>query len=323
MGDFETFSKGWKKLFAVRDDEQLREIFDGIDKSKDGKISFLEWAEGIRLSNINELARSCLEQGPMYKAALDDEEVQLYRNLIGRVFKILDLAEELQVRVMVDAEWVDIQPAIDHIVLFLQRKYNAGERPIVFQTYQTYLKGMHNSVLRDLERAKQENYHFGAKVVRGAYMVSEREKARQRGLESPICDTYDATEANYHASINSILEHNAGSSSFKGSESESEIVIASHNQESIEFTVRRMEELGKGPGRVYFGQLMGMADHLTFTLARNGYKAYKYVPYGPIDEVVPYLIRRTQENSAILGSPGVQEERGMVRKELRRRLLPF
>jgi len=321
--DFETFSKGWKQLFAVRDDEQLREIFDGIDKSKDGKITFLEWAEGIRLSNINELARSCLEQGPMYKAALDDEEVQLYRNLIDRVIKILDLAQELQVRVMVDAEWVDIQPAIDHIVLFLQRKYNAGERPIVFQTYQTYLKGMHNSVLRDLERAKQENYHFGAKVVRGAYMVSEREKARQRGVESPICDTYEATEANYHASINSILEHNAGSSSSQGSEGESEVVIASHNQGSIEFVVRRMEELGKGQERVYFGQLMGMADHLTFTLARNGYKAYKYMPYRPIDEVVPYLIRRTQENSAILGSPGVQEERGMVRKELRRRILRF
>merc|ERR1719499_2356906 len=272
---------------------------------------------------INELARSCLNEGPMYKAALNDEELVLYWNLVKRVMKIMDLAQELGVRVMVDAEWTDIQPAIDHLVLSLQRKYNAGERPIVFQTYQTYLKGMHNSVLRDLHRSKNEGWHFGAKVVRGAYMVSEREKAQKRGLESPICDTYEATEANYHASINSILEHNAGSSSLNGAEAEGEIVIASHNRGSIEFTVQRMAELGRQPGRVYFGQLLGMADHLTFTLAGQGYKAYKYVPYGPIDEVVPYLIRRTQENSAILGSPGVQEERGMVQKELRRRVLHF
>merc|ERR1711972_327070 len=107
-----------------------------------------------------------------------------------------------------------------------------------------------------------------------------------------------------------------------GKDAEAELVVASHNRGSIELVIRRMEELSKDQSRVYFGQLMGMADHLTFTLAKNNYKAYKYVPYGPIDEVVPYLIRRTQENSAILGSPGVQEERNMVGHELRRRILP-
>jgi len=318
--DVETFSQGWKKFFAVRDDEHLREIFDDMAAGRGGKISFEEWSEGIRLSNINEIARSCLNKGPMYQAALNEEELQLYNNLIGRVQKIMDLAQEMGVRVMVDAEWTDIQPAIDHLVVFLQRKYNSGDRPIVFQTYQTYLKGMHNSVLRDLRRSQREGYHFGGKVVRGAYMVSEREKARVRGLESPICETYEATEANYHSCIDSILEHNPGSTSSEGANAEAEIVVASHCKDSIEHTVRRMGELGRQPDRVYFGQLLGMADHLTFTLAGSGYKAYKYVPYGPIDEVVPYLIRRTQENSAILGSPAVQEERGMVQQELRRRL---
>lgn len=91
----------------------------------------------------------------------------------------------------------------------------------------------------------------------------------------------------------------------------------------MELVIRRVEELGKDKGTIYFGQLLGMADHLTFTLANNGYKAYKYVPYGPIDEVVPYLIRRTQENSTLLGSAGVQEERKMVGRELRRRVLRF
>eukprot|EP00420_Gonyaulax_spinifera_P022505 CAMPEP_0197908456 /NCGR_PEP_ID=MMETSP1439-20131203/66864_1 /TAXON_ID=66791 /ORGANISM="Gonyaulax spinifera, Strain CCMP409" /LENGTH=125 /DNA_ID=CAMNT_0043529949 /DNA_START=1 /DNA_END=374 /DNA_ORIENTATION=+ len=104
-----------------------------------------------------------------------------------------------------------------------------------------------------------------------------------------------------------------------GKEAPAELLVASHNRGSIEFTLQRMEELNTDRGLVYFGQLLGMADHLTYGLGTNGYKAYKYVPYGPIDEVVPYLIRRTQENSAILGSPGVQEERQMVRQELKRR----
>jgi len=249
---------------------------------------------------------------------LDDTELELYWNLISRVKKILDEAQRLGVRVMIDAEWIDIQPAIDHIVLHLQRIYNRNDHPLVFQTYQTYLKGMHSNVLQDLQRSWREGWCFGAKVVRGAYMVSEREKAHNRGLPSPVCDNYEATEENFHTVINAILEHKHGQQ-----QTQSEILVASHNQRSIEYTLQRVQDLGIDKSKIHFGQLLGMADHLTFTLGTNGYKAYKYVPYGPIDEVVPYLIRRTQENSTLLGSPGVQEERRMVMRELRRRLLRF
>mmetsp|Transcript_105858 Transcript_105858/g.309644 ORF Transcript_105858/g.309644 Transcript_105858/m.309644 type:complete len:613 (-) Transcript_105858:83-1921(-) len=328
--DFETFSTGWRKLFRVKDDEELREIFRRLDTDQDGVITFAEWAESMPLLGINELCRSCLEEGPLYKAALNEEEAQLYENLCSRVRRIMDLAQELGVRVMIDAEWLDIQPAIDHLVVFLQRIYNRGDRPVVFQTYQTYLKGMHGSVLRDLERSKREGWYFGAKVVRGAYMVSEREKALQRGRESPICETYEDTEANFHAAIDSILAHNteaseqaSASAAGPGAAAEGEVLIASHSRGSIEHALKRMGELRKDRSLVHFGQLLGMADHLTFTLGVNGYKAYKYVPYGPIDEVVPYLIRRTQENSTLLGSPGVQEERRMVSREVRRRLFKF
>merc|ERR1719512_704934 len=166
-------------------------------------------------------------------------------------------------------------------------------------------------------------------------MVSEREKARQRDVQSPICETFDDTEANFHAAIDSILSHNSpatqtgshcpspGQQEGPGREAPAELLVASHNRASIEFTLRRMEELQTDRGLVYFGQLLGMADHITYGLGTSGYKAYKYVPYGPIDEVVPYLIRRTQENSTILGSPGVQEERSMVSREVRRRLSPL
>merc|ERR1740116_477855 len=128
--------------------------------------------------------------------------------MIKRTFKILDLAHKLGVRVMVDAEWMDIQPAIDHIVHHLQRKYNRDGRPVVFNTYQTYLKGMDAKVKRDL--------------VRGAYMVSERKKAHQRDVDSPVCDTYEDTEANYHRAVDACLMH-------KGPNGEAEVLVASHN----------------------------------------------------------------------------------------------
>mmetsp|Transcript_83989 Transcript_83989/g.175691 ORF Transcript_83989/g.175691 Transcript_83989/m.175691 type:complete len:601 (-) Transcript_83989:495-2297(-) len=323
--DWDTFKNNWPRLFTVQDEATLKAIFEDIDKDRDGSINYLEWSEGIRLSHINEMARSCINPGPLYHSALNEEEQRLYFNLCNRMERIMDLAEKEGVRVMVDAEWTAIQPAIDHLVLFLQRKYNRGETPIVFQTYQTYLKGMHDKVVRDLARSKKEGWSFGAKVVRGAYMVSEREKAAKKGVESPICDTYEETEENYHKTIDSILSHNVGATgNAVGKDTQGEILVASHNRDTMEFVTRRCTELSKDKSKgIYFGQLMGMADHLTFTLASHGFKAYKYVPYGPIDEVVPYLIRRTQENSAILGSPGVQEERSMVGQELRRRISPF
>lgn len=330
--DYEAFSKGWRENFVVESEEELRKKFEALDVFKDGMVSYMEWSNGIRLSEINSLVRTCTEEGPLFRAALDDEEVELYMNMIGRVTKIMDLAKELKVRVMIDAEWMDIQPAIDHIVLFLQRMYNMGDQPIVFQTYQTYLKGMEKSVMLDLKRSRREGWRFGAKVVRGAYMVSERRKAGERNVESPINESYEDTEAEFHATLDAILAHTAleqappllpGHVEGPGRTAGAEVLVASHNRLSVERTLRKVEEFDFNRQHVYFGQLLGMADHLTFTLGANGYKAYKYVPYGPIDEVVPYLIRRTQENSAILGSEGVQEERRMVRQELRRRMNPL
>eukprot|EP00930_Biecheleria_cincta_P023757 TRINITY_DN170_c0_g1_i8.p1 TRINITY_DN170_c0_g1~~TRINITY_DN170_c0_g1_i8.p1 ORF type:complete len:570 (-),score=106.08 TRINITY_DN170_c0_g1_i8:216-1925(-) len=311
--DYDTFKKSWTRFFAVESEEELRAAFLEIDTLHDDLIMYHEWSTSLKLSEINTLVRTCRHQGPLYRAALDAEEVQLYHNMIARVKGILSLAQELKVRVMIDAEWCDIQPAIDHIVLFQQREFNVNvDHPLVFNTYQTYLKGMNTKVLRDIERSEREGWKFGAKVVRGAYMVSEREKAEKRGVESPICENYEETQENFHNAIDMILGR-----------PDTEILVATHNRESVERTLQKMAELDVEPGRVGFGQLLGMADHLTFTLGQHGYRAYKYVPYGPIDEVVPYLIRRTQENSSILGSPGVQEERHMIGREVRRRVLRF
>jgi proline dehydrogenase len=332
--EYPAFRDGWKHFFVTTDEAEIRKKFDAIDRDQDGLITYMEWADFARLSEINALVRSCTDEGPLFHAALNEEELTLYQNLVGRVKKILDLAESLGVRVMVDAEWTDIQPAIDHMVLFLQRIYNRGDQPIVFNTYQTYLKNMHDKVVRDLERSRGEGWRFGAKLVRGAYMVSEREKAKQRGVESPVNENYEETDREFNASLDAILAHTSldpakvpallpGQEDGPGRTAGAEVLVASHNRNSIERALEKMKEFKTNRDNVYFGQLLGMADHLTFTLGANGYKAYKYVPYGPIGEVMPYLIRRTQENSSILGSSGVQEERKMVSDELKRRLNPF
>jgi len=245
---FDAFSKGWKRAFVVNSDDELREMFDAIDLDKDGLIDYIDWLNSVRLSEINALCRGCKDKGPLWRAALDEEEVMLYTNMINRVQKIMDLAQDLKVRVMVDAEWMDIQPAIDHVVLFLQRKYNHGDEPIVFATYQTYLKGMESSVRRDLERSRREGWRFGAKIVRGAYMVSERKKAADRGLESPICESYEDTESEFHASIDAVLAHTAlehapklqpGCTDGPGRTAGAEVLVASHNRSPSNERLRR------------------------------------------------------------------------------------
>lgn len=227
-----------------------------------------------------------------------------------RVEKIADYAAKKQVRLMIDAEQTYFQPAIDHIVLDLQRRYNK-EFPTIFNTYQCYLKDCFPRVQNDLVRAHREGYYFAAKIVRGAYLIMERKRAEKMGYEDPIQPTLEDTHKNYHKVLDLVLQNNHLAN----------ILVASHNQESIEYAIRKMDlrNIDRKDGGVYFGQLLGMADNLTFNLGRNGYKAYKYVPYGPVQEVVPYLIRRAQENSNILG--GAQKERKMIGKELARRFL--
>lgn len=164
----------------------------------------------------------------------------------------------------------------------------------------------------DLERARREGYKFGCKLVRGAYMVLERKRAAELGMASPIWDTKEDTDACYNNAVHTLmpLVRDRGA----------EFMVASHNQASVEEAVAAMGEHGLPPtAPVYFGQLLGMSDHLSFILGANKYGAYKYVPFGGVDEVMPYLIRRAQENSDILG--GVGKETGMLRAELRRRLI--
>jgi proline dehydrogenase len=243
--------------------------------------------------------------GPFADAALSSEEVTLVENMYERIHTVASLAAEKDVRLMIDAEQTYFQPAIDHATLELQHKHNKVF-PTIFGTYQCYLKDTPSRVIADLDRARKYGYLFAAKIVRGAYMKIERDRAAAMGYPSPICDTLQDTHDSFHRVMQYILDSKNRN-----------LVVASHNQSSIEIALEYMRKNNIDPatGGVYFAQLLGMADHLTFSLGRNGYKAYKYVPYGPVHEVVPYLIRRAQENGDLIGG-SAHKEISMAKHEI-------
>lgn len=188
-----------------------------------------------------------------------------------------------------------------------------------------YTKSSQGRLELDYELAKRENYTFAAKLVRGAYMVSERKRAEEMGYVSPIHETLEDTHASYNGGVKFLLEklgqHQAATNSTVTCyNSPIVFMVASHNRDSVITTIEEMErnKITAKAGVVHFGQLFGMQDQLSYTLGLNGYSIYKYLPYGMIDEVIPYLLRRAQENSSVLG--GVAVERQLMWDELKGRM---
>jgi proline dehydrogenase len=292
----------------------ISQYFENWDKDGDGRVDYIEWTNGLKIEELHFLAaHSTVRSEKLSKAVLNEEERELLKKMKERVHSLAQLAKDLGVRLMIDAEHTYFQPAIDNITNELSKKYNkSGTFPAIFSTYQMYLKDSYHRLITDMDRAKKGNYKFAAKLVRGAYMVLERQYAADNGLPDPINDNIGITHDNYNRALTEAISRIS-----KGDDIE--IMIASHNQQSVELAVKTMTENNLPPSAgVYFGQLMGMSDHLTFALGSHGYKAYKYVPYGKVQEVMPYLIRRAQENSSALS--GAKTELYMTRQELTRRL---
>lgn len=287
--------------------------FDAIDVDHDGKIDYIEWTNGLPLDELHLLTQHCTTQGPLFASVLDEEERALYKRMRERIDSLVELAQLLGVRLMIDAEHTYFQPAIDNITIDLAKRFNkSGSFPVVFSTYQMYLKDSRHRLFTDMDRAKKGNYRFAAKLVRGAYMVLERQHAKDHGLSDPINENIEVTHNNYNTGVREAIRRIAAGDDV-------EIMIASHNQGSVEVALEAMQENKLPPSAgVYFGQLLGMSDHLTFSLGDKGYKAYKYVPYGKVNEVMPYLIRRAQENSDALS--GAKLELTMTKSELWRRI---
>merc|ERR1712117_802469 len=248
-----------------------------------------------------------------------DEEMQ-FRNMVHRLHKIFKYAKEQNVRVMVDAEQSYFQPAIHRLAVEMMRTYNT-ESAIVFNTQQCYLKKALKTVTLDLEQAKRQNFYYGAKLVRGAYMEQERARAKLLGYKDPINADYEATSAMYHSVLDECLTRIKSLKDAGDDPQKIGIMVASHNADTVRYGVRRMEELGLDPQErvLCFAQLLGMCDQITFPLGQSGYSVYKYVPYGPVNEVLPYLSRRANENGGLLTK--IAMEKSLLRKELLRRLL--
>ncbi|XP_036598097.1 proline dehydrogenase 1, mitochondrial-like isoform X2 [Trichosurus vulpecula] len=248
---------------------------------------------------------------PLLAHFTEEEDLQLKR-ILHRTEVLAKRAREVGVRLMMDAEQTYFQPAISHLTVELQRKFNT-EKPLIFGTHQCYLKDAYDNVSLDVELARREGWCFGTKLVRGAYMTQERDRAAALGYEDPINPTYEATSTMYHRCLSYVLEeikhHN-----------QANVMVASHNEDTVKFAIQRMREMGLHPSekKVSFGQLLSMCDHISFPLGQAGFPVYKYVPFGPVKEVLPYLSRRALENRGIM--KGVQRERKLMRTELKRRL---
>ena len=303
-----------KRHYFFDGDEMVSKYLEMLDPSNSGRVDLVNWSQHITPLHLSEITSSCKELGPLARASLSPEEVKLAQNLINRASKLGKEASKFGVRLLIDAEQTYVQPAISHIALDLQLKYNAKEkvdRAFIFNTYQMYLKGSLDRLKSDIERSNTLGYHFAAKLVRGAYMYSERERAENLGYENPIHETIEDTHESYDKAIQVVMHHRALGHN-------SEMLLGTHNEASVNHAVTMMNNLCLNRHGIYFAQLLGMADHLTYNLGEYGYKSYKYVPYGDVEEVMPYLVRRMEENGSLLRN--LDSELDMIQKEIGRRL---
>ncbi|CAG5125821.1 unnamed protein product [Candidula unifasciata] len=248
-------------------------------------------------------------------ADFPQERTEELKKGLQRLGKIQKALEDRDVIVLIDAEYMRINPALRLLSLCLMKVCNTGYAKI-FYTYQAYLKATRTNLQQDLTFATNNGFSFGVKLVRGAYMVAERQLAREMGYPDPVNETFELTSASYHSCLDLLLQHVAT----KGPPSRVRFMVASHNEDTIRYAMDRMNDLciPKDDPDVLFGQLYGMADHVSFTLGNQGYRVYKSVPYGPVQETLPYLARRAQENKAILVN--ARRERQLVAKALLDRL---
>ncbi len=242
------------------------------------------------------------------KVELTTSQKEEWQRVVQRFDDVCRLCFENNKKVMIDAEETWMQDAADHLVEDMMEKYNKVE-PIVWNTVQMYRTGRLEYMQQNLQRAKEKGYFIGYKIVRGAYMEKERERATAMNYPDPIQPTKDASDRNYNDGIDFVLANLDTVSGFFGT----------HNETSTELVMDKMKAKGleNGDNRIYFGQLYGMSDNITFYLADKKYNVAKYLPYGPVKDVVPYLTRRAQENTSVAGQTG--RELSLIQKELDRR----
>jgi proline dehydrogenase len=310
-----------KKAFLQKFPSQ-EEIFDRMDVTNSGKISLFD-LYGYFLS-VRDPSRPASNFLFDQVELLSSKEMQAVHALLVRVRKLASVASENSVTCMMDAEQTYLQPAIDFITIQVMSEFNL-KYAVLFNTYQAYLRDTRQRLNYHLKLSQlksssssKNGWFFGAKLVRGAYMVLERKRSQTLGLADPICYSIQETHESYNTCANDLFS--------VSSEIPVSFMAATHNISSIKMIAEKEMELrSRGvPINVSFGQLYGMCDYISYNLADAGCNVLKYVPYGPVQEVLPYLIRRAEENSDILsGEGGVKKELELLKQEILRRIRVF
>lgn len=303
-----------KKLHSILDysveGKEQEEQFDAAMNKKIGIIKFAGENKELAFAVFKPtgIGRFSIWEKVTSKVTLSDEEEKEWKRVQQRVENICEAAYQHDVRVLADGEETWMQGAADELMERMMRKYNS-EKAIVFNTLQCY-RWDRQQYLEDLHRKSQrEGFKIGAKIVRGAYMEKENERAKKMGYITPICESKEATDVSFNGVMSYCLDNINDISTF----------IGTHNEVSNYLALQIMEnkDIAKNDSRVWFSQLFGMSDHISYNLARKGYNTAKLVPFGPVREVVPYLIRRAQENTSVRGQTG--RELSLLIEERKRR----
>lgn len=242
------------------------------------------------------------------KQPLTPEEQVEWNRVVERFDIVCKTAHEKDVALLIDGEESWMQDAADDLVTDMMRKYNKV-KAIVFNTLQLYRWDRLDYLKKLNNIAKTENFHIGMKLVRGAYMEKENKRAEEKGYPTPICASKEATDVNYDTTVIYMMENLEKMSIFAGT----------HNEESSYKLMDLMQKMNiaKNDNRIWFGQLYGMSDNISYNLAQNGYNVAKYLPFGPVRDVMPYLIRRAEENTSVAGQ--TSRELNLLKAERDRR----
>jgi proline dehydrogenase len=289
------------------------ETEEGFDTTTQETLHTFEKAKGnpsvpFCVFKVTGLATMDLLEKVQSKASLNEEEKAAFDRVKKRVDQICAKAFEYQVPVLVDAEDSWIQNVIDDLAYDMMKKYNQ-QKAIVFNTFQMYRSDMLDNLKNAFHGAAMHNYFLGVKMVRGAYMEKEAARAEKLGYANPIHPSKEATDHAFNKGLSFCIDN----------KQRIVLMCGSHNEYSNKYLTVLMEKHGmkNNDERVWFAQLLGMSDNISFNLAKAGYNVAKYVPYGPVEAVMPYLIRRASENTSVAGQSS--RELTMIRKELKRR----
>lgn len=292
---------------------ELKETELDFDKTIAKNIEALEFAgknKSVRALcvKITGFGRFALFEKIQNRGKLTVTEKKELLRVKNRFEKLCKVASENEVALYVDAEESWIQNPLDEMIEDMMAKYNRNHC-VVFNTFQMYRWDKLEYLKHQIEKAKAGNYILGAKLVRGAYMEKERERAEKMNYKSPIHVNKKAVDKDFDEAVNLCLDNL--DSLF--------VCIASQSEKSNLIAIQQIDKkkIERHSERIIFSQLYGMGDNITFNLAAAGFNSTKYLPYGPVKDVIPYLIRRAQENTSVAGQTG--REFALIKKELRRR----